>query len=176
MSWVRAIPPITLTNPRALYLLIGAALIMLWSLSNLDSPRKVFAPLLRALVLALVVFALAGPQRVAKTEGATRPSIVDVSASITPQMRQWIAKLLQESLKLRSDDPVLLFARATVSSRVADAAHDLLARDAPPVCPKERISKAPCAQSAPPPRKGGQSSWSLTGGKTAAMLSGRWRC
>ena len=125
MSWVRAIPPITLTNPRALYLLIGAALIMLWSLSNLDSPRKVFAPLLRALVLALVVFALAGPQRVAKTEGATRPSIVDVSASITPQMRQWIAKLLQESLKLRSDDPVLLFARATVSSRVADAAHDL---------------------------------------------------
>jgi Ca-activated chloride channel family protein len=125
INWTGLTRPIAFANPLALYLLTGAGLVLVWSLANLESPRKIFAPILRVFALALGVLALAGPQRIAKTEGATRPAIVDVSASITPQMRQWTSDLLLNDLKLRSNDPVLLFARATVSSKVGEAMRDL---------------------------------------------------
>ena len=41
--------------------------------------RRVFAPLMRAIVLALFIVALANPQQVMHSEGAARPAIVDAS-------------------------------------------------------------------------------------------------
>ena len=80
-------------------------MILAWSLLGVDAPRKLFAPLLRAIVLALFVLALANPQTIMRSEGTTRPAMVDASASITPAMRAWTLKLLRDDLKLRAGDP-----------------------------------------------------------------------
>ena len=110
-----------LANPRALWLLIAVGVIFAWSLLGVDTPRKLFAPLLRAAVLALCVLALADPQTITRSEGTTRPAVVDASASITEAMRAWTAKLLRDDLKLRAGDPAVIFATDPEPTTVAGA-------------------------------------------------------
>ena len=112
---------VKLANPHALWLLIGVGVILGWSLLGVDTPRKLFAPLLRAAVLALCVLALADPQTVTRSEGTTRPAVVDASASITAAMRTWTAKLLRDDLKLRAGDPAVIFATDPEPTTVSGA-------------------------------------------------------
>src|SRR5579863_3001315 len=99
---------VKLTNPGALWLLVAVGVILAWSLLGVDAPRKLFAPLLRAAVLALCVLALADPQTITRSEGTTRPAVIDASASITAAMRAWTGKLLRDDLKLRGGDPAVI--------------------------------------------------------------------
>ncbi|HXM88135.1 MAG TPA: hypothetical protein VN916_01705, partial [Candidatus Acidoferrum sp.] len=101
---------LTFAHREVLYLLALPAIVLLWGLINARELRRVFAPLMRAIVLALFVVALANPQQVMHSEGAARPAIVDASASITPAMRAWTLKLLHDDLGLRAGDPAYMFA------------------------------------------------------------------
>ena len=101
---------LTFAHREVLYLLAIPAIVLLWGLINARELRRLFAPLMRAIVLALFVVALANPQQVMHSEGAARPAIVDASASITPAMRAWTLKLLREDLGLRAGDPAYIFA------------------------------------------------------------------
>jgi uncharacterized protein YegL len=101
---------LTFAHRELLYLLAIPAIVLLWGLLNARELRRVFAPLMRAIVLALFVVALANPQQVMHSEGAARPAIVDASASITPAMRAWTLKLLRDDLGLRAGDPAYMFA------------------------------------------------------------------
>ena len=112
---------VKLANPGALWLLIAVGVILGWSLLGVNTPRKLFAPLLRAVVLALCVLALADPQTVTRSEGTTRPAVVDASASITEAMRAWTAKLLHHDLRLRAGDPAVIFATDPEPTTVAGA-------------------------------------------------------
>ena len=112
---------VKLANPGALWLLIAVGVILAWSLLGVDAPRKLFAPLLRAAVLALCVLALADPQTITRSEGTTRPAVVDASASITAAMRAWTAKLLRDDLKLRAGDPAVIFATDPEPTTVSGA-------------------------------------------------------
>ena len=106
-------------RPDALYLLALPVVVLLWSIINLRDWKGVFAPILRALALALFVLALAGPEKVRQIEGAARPAVVDLSASITPAMRGWESGLIRTQLKLRESDPSLMFAAQTIDSSVS---------------------------------------------------------
>jgi Mg-chelatase subunit ChlD len=110
VNWHLRLGAITLVRPHALYLLIGVGLILAWSMLYVDTPRKIFAPIIRAIVLALAVLALAAPVQIASYQGKARPVLVDLSASMTASMREWAVKLLQDGLKLRPDDPAIAFA------------------------------------------------------------------
>jgi Ca-activated chloride channel family protein len=101
---------LSLARPDALYLLAIPALVLIWSLVNAGEVRRVWAPIVRALALALFVLALANPQKVVRYEGSARPAVVDASASITPAMREWTTHLLKDELDLRAGDPAELFA------------------------------------------------------------------
>ena len=101
---------LTFAHREVLYLLAIPAIVLLWGLVNAREIRRVFAPLMRAIVLALFVVALANPQQVMHSEGAARPAIVDASASITPAMRAWTLKLIRDDLGLRAGDPAYMFA------------------------------------------------------------------
>src|SRR5271163_863586 len=101
---------LTFAHREVLYLLAIPAVVLLWALINARELRRVFAPLIRAIVLALFVIALANPQQVMHSEGAARPAIVDASASITPAMRAWTLKLVRDDLGLRAGDPAYMFA------------------------------------------------------------------
>ena len=127
-----------LAHPGALWLLIAVGVIFAWSLLGVDTPRKLFAPMLRAAVLALCVLALADPQTITRSEGTTRPAVVDASASITKAMRTWTAKLLRDDLKLRAGDPAVIFATDSEPTTVEGALSQL---DAAAGC----ISCAPAA-------------------------------
>jgi len=116
---------ITLASPQALWLLIAVGVFLVWSLLGVDAPRKLVAPVLRALVLALCVLALANPGRVTRSEGATRPAVLDASASITPAMRAWTAALLRGDLKLRGGDPAVIFGTAAEATTIAGAMSSL---------------------------------------------------
>src|SRR5690349_13247259 len=95
---------VKLANPDALWLLAAVGVVFIWSLFGIDTPRKLAAPILRAVVLSLCVLALADPQTITRDVGTTRPAVVDASASITRAMRSWTSSLLRDGLKLRSDD------------------------------------------------------------------------
>ena len=97
MDPLKSIAEISLSRPDALYLLAIVGLVLAWSLINAREWKKIWAPIMRALALALFIFALANPQTVMHFEGAARPAIVDASASITPAMRAWTARLLRVS-------------------------------------------------------------------------------
>ncbi|HTQ23875.1 MAG TPA: VWA domain-containing protein [Candidatus Binataceae bacterium] len=112
---------IKLANPGALWLLIAVGVILAWSLLAVDTPRKLLAPFLRAAVLALCVLALADPQTITRTEGTTRPAVIDASASITEAMRTWTARLLRDDLKLRGSDPAVIFGTDAEPTTVAGA-------------------------------------------------------
>ena len=101
-----------------LYLLAIPAIVALWGLVNAREIRRAFAPLMRAIVLALFVVALANPQQVMHSEGAARPAIVDASASITPAMRAWTLKLIRDDLGLRAGDPAYMFATIAVPQSI----------------------------------------------------------
>ena len=101
-----------------LYLLAIPAIVALWGLVNARESRRVFAPLMRAIVLALFIIALANPQQVMHSEGAARPAIVDASASITPAMRAWTLKLIRDDLGLRAGDPAYMFATTAVPGSI----------------------------------------------------------
>src|SRR6202451_4880404 len=101
---------LTFAHREVLYLLSLPAIVLLWDLINARELRRVVAALMRAIVLALFVVALANPQQVMHSEGAARPAIVDASASITPAMRAWTLKLLRDDLGLRAGGPAYMFA------------------------------------------------------------------
>ena len=114
-------------RPGAFYLFALIALLFAYSLWQAGSVRKAAGPILRAIVLVLFVIALADPQTVMKSEGATRPVLIDASASITPAMRDYTLNLLRDQFKLRPNDPVVVFASATADETFAQAASSLSA-------------------------------------------------
>jgi Ca-activated chloride channel homolog len=109
---------LTLAHSDALYLLVIPALVFVWGLIGAREFRRIWAPLMRAIVLALFVVALANPEKVMRTEGAARPAVVDASGSITPAMRTWTAKLLRDDLSLRSGDPAFTFATRSSAATI----------------------------------------------------------
>ncbi len=117
---------LSFTHPQAFYLLALVGLILVWSLVHAEGLRQIIAPIIRAAVLALFVLALAGPQKVVTSQGATRPAVIDASASITPAMRKWTAQLLRDALKLRAEDPAIIFGADSVSETVGGALSTLL--------------------------------------------------
>ena len=137
MKWLTGFGPLGLAHPHVLYLLIGVGVIFVWSMFQVDTPRKIFAPLIRALVLALVVFALADPEQVVTYQGPARPAIVDLSASMTAPMRQWAVLLLQDELKLRPEDPAMAFAKNVSLTDVGNIAAMLGRSDGCQVCGPE---------------------------------------
>jgi Ca-activated chloride channel family protein len=112
---------VSFARPEALYLLALPVVVLLWSLLGLRSLGRIFAPLMRALALALFVLALAGPEKVMRSEGATRPVALDVSASITPAMREWASDLISNQLKLRGSDPAMLFGSENQTTSISGA-------------------------------------------------------
>ena len=109
---------VSLARPDALYLMVAAGIVLAWSLINAREWKKVWAPIMRAIVLALFIFALANPEKVMHFEGAARPAVVDASNSITAAMRTWSAHLLRDQLALRADDPAVVFAGTSTSSTI----------------------------------------------------------
>jgi uncharacterized membrane protein len=127
---------VTFENPAMLWLLVLAAAAFAWGAFNAGERRRLYAPAMRAVVLALFALALANPEAVTRTEGTSRPAVIDASASITPAMRAWTANLLADGLKYRDDDPAIMFA--------ADAVADSAGRV------EETLRKAaPCAECNP---------------------------
>src|SRR6266481_1887979 len=122
MTLPHGLKDISFARPQAFYLLIPAAAIFAWMLLQADSWRKLFAPAMRALLLALIVFALAGPQRVAEQEGSARAVLVDLSRSMTPAMREWTSSLLLKQLKFRRSDPAIVFGLHPVRTTVGQLA------------------------------------------------------
>ena len=116
---------VKLANPSALWLLAAVGVVFVWSLLGIDAPRKILAPILRAAVLALCVLALADPQTTTREVGTTRPAVVDASASITQAMRSWTSSLLHDGLKLRGDDPAVIFAGQAEPTTVGGAVSKL---------------------------------------------------
>jgi Ca-activated chloride channel homolog len=114
-------PDVTWSRPQALYLLIGVGVLLLWWLVRVDAVRKVLAPIMRAAVLALIVLAIAGPQRLSTSQGAAKPVVLDASASITPEMRAWTEDLVRNQLKLKSSDPAIVFGGQPVAENLGDA-------------------------------------------------------
>jgi uncharacterized membrane protein len=113
---------VSLERPGALYLLIVVGAILLWSeLSVGGSARRMLAPAMRAVALALFVLALAGPTKVVHRQGAAPPIAIDLSASITPAMRQWDDTVIGRELKLRPGDPAIVFGAASVATNVGQA-------------------------------------------------------
>jgi Mg-chelatase subunit ChlD len=105
---------VTLERPEALYLLPVIGLLLIVWLAQVRTVSRFIAPLLRALVLALFVIALADPRTVTRSEGAARPVIIDASTSITEPMRDFTISLLKDELKLRASDPAIIFAGAPI--------------------------------------------------------------
>ncbi len=112
---------ITWLQPEALYLLIPVGVLLLWWLTRVNALRRIPAPIMRAIVLALLVLAMAGPQRLSTSEGAAKPVLLDASMSITPEMRAWAADLIRNQLKLKSTDPAIIFAQQPIAQNVGAA-------------------------------------------------------
>ena len=103
---------LTLARPGALWLLAIVAALAAWSFWQAGTPSRAAAPLIRTLALILFVLAMADPQSVMRSEGSTRPALIDASASITPAMRNFSIKLLRDGLGYRAHDPAIVFATA----------------------------------------------------------------
>ncbi|MBE3603000.1 VWA domain-containing protein, partial [bacterium] len=128
---------LTLGRPQALHLLPVVAALLGWWLWRAQTPLRMLAPVVRAIVLALFVIALADPRSVMRHEGAARPVIIDASASITPSMREWTIGVLRDQLKLRGGDPAMLFAGAPVAANLGDAEAMLAAKSGCAECAPE---------------------------------------
>jgi Ca-activated chloride channel family protein len=125
---------VTWSHPQALYLLIGVGALLAWWIVRVAAIRKAAAPIMRALVMALVVVAIAGPYRLSTSQGAARPVLLDASASITPPMRAWTEDLVRNQLKLRASDPAIIFAGQPVAEPMGDAIASLTSRAGCAVC------------------------------------------
>ena len=112
---------LTFARPEVFYLIGAIAILLAWWLWQARSLSRSIAPILRAIVLALFVAALADPHSVRRSEGSARPVLIDASASITPQMRDFTVNLLRNQLKLRSGDPAIIFAAAPLENTVGGA-------------------------------------------------------
>jgi Ca-activated chloride channel homolog len=112
---------VTWTRPEALYLLIGVGVLLAWWLVRAGALRRIIAPIMRAAMLALLVLAIAGPQRLSTSQGAAKPVLLDASASITPEMRAWTEDLVRNQLKLKSSDPAIIFGAQPVAEKLGDA-------------------------------------------------------
>jgi len=119
MNWRTFVSELSFAHPNALYLLAAIAIVAAWWL--IRTGRRAAAPMIRAIVLALFVLALAGPESVYRYEGTTRPAVIDASNSITPTMRAFGARLLSDQLKLRPEDPAIVFASAPLSATAGQA-------------------------------------------------------
>jgi Ca-activated chloride channel family protein len=128
---------LTFGRPQALHLLPVVAALLGWWLWRARAPLRMLAPVVRAIVLALFVIALADPRSVMRHEGAARPVIIDASASITPPMREWTIGVLRDQLKLRAGDPAMLFAGAPVAANLGDAEAMLAAKSGCAECAPE---------------------------------------
>ena len=122
---------ISFASPRVFYLMPAVVAIVVWSAISAERPIKLIAPLIRGIVLALVILALAGPQRIAVHEGQARPALIDLSASITDSMRQWSTQLLRDRIRLRDGDPAIAFGKSALRETVGVA---LAAAAAPKGC------------------------------------------
>jgi len=108
--------------PQAFYLFAPAALLLAYWLWRAGNIRRAAAPILRALVLSLFILALAEPRTIIRSEGTTRPVLIDASASITPAMRDYTITLLRDRLHYHANDPSLIFGGAAVKYSFGDAA------------------------------------------------------
>lgn len=125
---------VSFARPEALYLLAIPAVVLIWSLIGLRSFGRIFAPLMRALALAMFVLALAAPETITRSEGATRPAVIDASASITPAMRAWETDLISNQIRLRASDPAILFGAENHATSVTDAIATLKIPDGCKTC------------------------------------------
>ncbi|MBV8771384.1 MAG: VWA domain-containing protein [Deltaproteobacteria bacterium] len=107
--------------PQALYLFVPVGIILFYWLWSAGSVGRASAPLLRAIVLSVFVVALAQPRIISRSEGTTRPVLIDASASITPPMRQYTVALLRDRLNYHPHDPALIFGGNPVEATFADA-------------------------------------------------------
>jgi Ca-activated chloride channel homolog len=136
-SWLRDLVSwrdVTWLHPQALYLLAAVGLLLLWWLVRVDALRKIIAPIMRAMVMALLVVAIAGPQRLSTSEGAAKPVLLDASLSITPAMRAWTADLVRNQLKLKPSDPAIVFAGQPVAESLGNALATLTGAAGCPAC------------------------------------------
>jgi len=108
-------------RPHAFYLFAPLALILIYWLWRAGSIGRAAAPILRALMLATFILALAEPRTILHTEGTVRPVLVDSSASITRAMREYIIKLTRDGLKYQTHDPALLFGGTVLERSFGDA-------------------------------------------------------
>jgi Ca-activated chloride channel family protein len=169
---------VTFARPEALYLLAVPVVVLLWSLFGLRSIVGVIAPLMRALGLALFVLALAGPEKIMREEGTTRPALLDASASITPAMRKWETDLISNQLALRPSDPATLFGAENQSGTVSDAIATLNSADGCKSCAPSatNLENALSALASNPAAKGGPAvlvtdGWQNRGDATRAITA-----
>ncbi|MBV8451213.1 MAG: VWA domain-containing protein [Deltaproteobacteria bacterium] len=109
-------------RPQAFYLFAPAAFLLVYWLWRAGNIRRAAAPILRALVLSIFIIALAEPRTIVRSEGATRPVLIDASASITSAMRDYTITLLRDRLHYHANDPSLIFGGAAVKYSFGDAA------------------------------------------------------
>ena len=121
MRWLDIARGLTWLHPSVLRLLFGVGALLAWSLWQVRSLPRMAAPLMRAAALALMVLALADPQRISRFEGPARPALLDLSRSITQPMRQWTSTLVREKLKFRDDDPAIVFGNRSERLTVGQA-------------------------------------------------------
>jgi uncharacterized membrane protein len=109
-------------RPQVFYLFAPAALILVYWLWRGGNIRRAAAPILRAIVLAIFILALADPKTIIRSEGTTRPVLIDASASITPAMRDYTIRFLRDRLNYHAHDPALIFGGSAVEYSFGDAA------------------------------------------------------
>jgi Mg-chelatase subunit ChlD len=109
------------SRPEAFYLFGPAGLFLIYWLWQAGDARRYWAPVLRVIVLSLFILALAEPHTIARSEGTTRPALIDASASMTPAMRDYAVTLLRDRLKYRPHDPTVIFGDGTVEHSLSDA-------------------------------------------------------
>jgi Ca-activated chloride channel homolog len=120
-SW-HELAGIQFARPQALYLFVPVVLMLIYWLWRAGSLGRFLGPILRASLLSLFVLALAEPRTVIRFEGTMRPVLIDVSASITPAMRNFAINLLRDRLRYHAHDPAVMFGDAPVLSSFGDAA------------------------------------------------------
>jgi Ca-activated chloride channel homolog len=178
MAFATMLHDVTFARPEAFYLLAIPVVVLLWSLFGLRSIGRIVAPLMRALGLALFVLALAGPQKIMREEGATRPALLDASASITPAMRKWETDLIGNQLALRGSDPATLFGAENHAGTVSDAIATLNSADGCKACAptSTNLENALSALASNPAAKGGPAvvvtdGWQNRGDATRAITA-----
>lgn len=73
-------------------------------------------------MLSIFILALADPRTIIRSEGTTRPVLIDASASITPAMRDYTIAFLRDRLNYHAHDPALIFGGTAAEYSFGDAA------------------------------------------------------